>query len=156
MLQINIPGFSALKLNYALIDYNGTLAVDGEPLAGVRERLDLLSRALTIHVLTADTFGTVRQKLQGLPCSVNVLGKEHQDVAKCQFVENLGAKSTVCIGNGKNDRLMIEKAALGIAVIMEEGASLASVLTADLVFTRITDALDILLNPLRLTASLRS
>lgn len=156
MLSITIPGFGELKLNHLVLDYNGTLAVDGEPISGVKERLNRLSSNLTIHVLTADTFGTVRQKLKDWSCSVDVLCKDHQDEAKCRFVENLGAESTVCIGNGKNDRLMISTAALGIAVIMEEGASMKSVMAADLVFTHITHALDILTNPLRLTASLRS
>jgi hypothetical protein len=39
MLEINIPGFKDQCLSHLVLDYNGTLACDGRPLAGVRERL---------------------------------------------------------------------------------------------------------------------
>ena len=155
MISISIPGFGSLNLAHLVLDYNGTLAVDGEPVPGVIERIERLSQDLEVHVITADTFGTVKQKFEKRPCTVSVLGKENQDQAKLAYVNNLGAELTACIGNGRNDGLMLEGCALGMAVILREGASVRTVQSADLVFTCITDALDILLNPLRLTASLR-
>lgn len=155
MISLSIPGYGDLNLAYLVLDYNGTLAVDGEPVDGMGERLVRLSRDLSIHVITADTFGTVRKNLEGLPVTVAVLGNEHQDQAKLDYVNSLGADATACIGNGRNDRLMIESCALGMAVILNEGAYPGTVQAAKLVFTRITDALDVLSNPLRLTAGLR-
>jgi soluble P-type ATPase len=155
MISLSIPGYGELNLSHLVLDYNGTLAVDGEPVDGVFERLARLSRDLAIHVITADTFGTVRNKLAGVPVTVAVLGKDRQDLAKLDYVNSLGADVTACIGNGRNDRLMIEACALGMAVILGEGAFARTVQAATLVFTRITDALDVLSNPLRLTAGLR-
>jgi soluble P-type ATPase len=60
------------------------------------------------------------------------------------------------VGNGRNDRLMLKAAALGIAVLQKEGAAASALAAADLVLPNITDALDALEHPLRLIASLRS
>jgi soluble P-type ATPase len=51
---------------------------------------------------------------------------------------------------------MLKATALGIAVILEEGASRDTLLAADVVCSRIVSALELLRNPLRLTATLRS
>ena len=56
----------------------------------------------------------------------------------------------------RNDRLMLKEAALGIAVILKEGASAESVAAADVVCTDIVAALELLQNPLRLIATLRT
>ena len=156
MISITIPGFGELDLAHLVLDYNGTLAVDGEPLPGVVERIKRLSRDVHVHVLTADTFGTVKRIFADLPCTVHVLDKKDQDTAKLAYVKNLGLQNTACIGNGRNDWMMIDECALGMAVILPEGAFPKSILSADLVFSSIADALDVLLSPLRLTASLRS
>jgi soluble P-type ATPase len=63
---------------------------------------------------------------------------------------------TVCIGNGRNDRLMLEEAGLGIAVVQREGAAVPTVLAADVLAPDILAALDLLTHPLRLLATLRS
>jgi soluble P-type ATPase len=156
MINISIPGFGDLALSHLVLDYNGTLALDGEPVAGVMERLDRLGGELRVHVVTADTFGTVEKCFARSACTVRVLGRENQDQAKLAYVRELGLEATACIGNGRNDCLMIEACALGMAVILGEGASIGAVQAADLVFTSITDALDALLHPLRLRASLRT
>jgi soluble P-type ATPase len=62
----------------------------------------------------------------------------------------------VSIGNGRNDQLMLKASALGIAVILAEGIAAETLLASDVVCTSIIDALDLLRNPLRLTATLRS
>ena len=87
---------------------------------------------------------------------VVVLPAGSQDLRKRDYVGELGADITVAVGNGRNDRLMLEKAALGIAVIQAEGAAAATLTCADVVCTNITSALDLLIHPLRLVASLRS
>lgn len=156
MIEIDVPGFGALSLAHLVLDYNGTLARDGELIDGVAERLRALADTLEIHVLTADTFGTARRALAGLPCAVTVLGAGDQAAAKAAVVERLGPRQVVAIGNGRNDRLMLERAALGIAVILEEGAAAATLRAADVVATRIDDALALLGAPARLTATLRS
>ncbi len=156
MIEIDVPGFGVLRLSHLVLDFNGTLARDGRLQIGVRERLAALSRELTIHVLTADTFGQARVELAGIPCELSILPKGGQDVGKRDYVTGLGADTTAAAGNGRNDRLMLETAALGIAVMLEEGAAVGAVTAADVVCGSIGDALDLLRHPLRLVATLRS
>jgi len=156
MLAITIPGYRALRFEHLVLDYNGTLACDGKLIEGVADRLAALSKNLRIYVLTADTFGKAESGLRAVPCELTILPATDQAMAKREYVRNLGPESTICIGNGRNDRLMLREASLGIAVVQEEGAALEALNAADLVCTSICSALDLLLNPLRLVATLRS
>ncbi|MBN1833388.1 MAG: ATPase P [Deltaproteobacteria bacterium] len=156
MIEVAIPGYRTLKLEHLVLDYNGTLAVDGEPLAGVMDALKNLAQSLEVHVLTADTFGKVRSRLEGVPCRLSVLTVKNQDRGKLDYIKALGAEKTVCMGNGRNDRLMLKEAALGVAVILDEGVAVETLNSADVVCTSILSALGLLTNPLRLTATLRS
>jgi hypothetical protein len=36
MLRIDIPDFVELNLEHVVMDYKGTMAVDGEPIQGIR------------------------------------------------------------------------------------------------------------------------
>ena len=71
-------------------------------------------------------------------------------------MRRLGGDNAVAVGNGRNDRLMLQEAALGIAVLQAEGAAVEALLAADLVAPDILAALDLLLVPGALTATLRS
>ncbi len=155
MLSVDIPDSGALRLEHLVVDYNGTLAVDGELIAGVADRLRDLSAKLSIHVVTGDTFGQARAGLAGIPCTLSILAAAGQARAKLDYVERLGVQSTVCVGNGRNDALMLEACALGIAVVQPEGAAGASVRAASVVVPTVLDALDLLRYPLRLVATLR-
>jgi len=156
MIDITIPGGEVLRLNHLVLDYNGTLAADGTLLPGVAERLLVLAENLTIHVITADTHGTVAAKLASQPCALQIIGAGEQDQAKAALVNTLGRETVAAIGNGRNDCLMLKEAVLGIAVIQEEGASPLALLAADVVCRDILDALDLLTTPARLQATLRN
>ena len=155
MIALDVPGFGTLRLEHLALDFNGTLAVDGALLPGVAERLVSLSTVLAIHVVTADTHGTAARSLSGMPCTLDMLPVSEQAAAKRRFVEALGAERVVAIGNGRNDRLMLETARLGIAVVQAEGAAAATLAAGDLVAPTIADALDLLIHPRRLLATLR-
>jgi soluble P-type ATPase len=156
LIEHSIPGFGLLRLEHLVLDYNGTLALDGRLLPGVKTRLRALARRLQVHVLTADTFGTARRALAGTPCDLAVLGAARQDLAKARYVRRLGAARTACVGNGRNDRAMLRLARLGVAVMQGEGAAVQALVAADVAVDSIADALDLLLQPRRLTATLRS
>jgi soluble P-type ATPase len=155
MLKISIPGSRELQLSHLVLDYNGTIAEDGEPISGLAQRLEKLREILKIHVVTADTHGTVREKLGGAPVTITVIGLDRQDLAKEAYIEELGVDSVVAIGNGRNDGLMLQKATLGIGVIQKEGAAAEVIRGADLFCTSILDSLDLLLHSDRLRATLR-
>jgi soluble P-type ATPase len=156
MLEIDIPGYRVLRLAHLVLDYNGTLACDGELLDGVRERLATLAGMLQLHILTADTFGKARAQLVDVPCDLSILPAEDQDRRKLEYIQRLGPETTVCVGNGRNDRLMLQEAGLGIVVVQAEGAAVQTVLAADVLAPDVLAALDLLTHPLRLVATLRS
>ena len=156
MLEINIPGGRRLQLKHIVLDYNGTIACDGNLISGVKENLVALADKLQIHILTADTFGNARRGLEGIKCELSIIAPESQDIGKLDYVKRLGAENTVCVGNGRNDQLMLKEAALGIAVILEEGVAAATLSAADVVCTNIVSALELLENPMRLIATLRT
>jgi soluble P-type ATPase len=155
MVEIKIPGYVDLFIEHLVLDYNGTIAVDGIPLPGVLEILSELSRSLNIHVITADTHGSVKDQLQLENISVHILEEGNQCEQKKVFVTQLGASKSVAIGNGYNDYLMLKEAIIGIAVLQKEGLSYEALANSDLVFSSIIDALDCLRYPIRLIASLR-
>jgi len=156
MISLDIPGFGGLELAHLVLDYNGTLAVDGRLLPGVTEALTGLAPKLQLHVITADTFWLAREQLAALPVELTIVPAENQAAAKLQYVSKLGVTEVVAIGNGRNDEEMMRAVALGIALIQREGASPATVLAADVVCASIVDALELLSNPKRLTATLRA
>jgi len=156
MIEVEIPGERALRIEHLVLDFNGTLACDGALLAGARDRLIRLSGSLRIHVVTGDTFHRARAELAGLPCDLHILAALEQARAKLDYVQRLGAERTACVGNGRNDALMVEAAALGIALIQAEGAAAATVRAADIVARDVCDALDLFFNPQRLVATLRA
>src|SRR2546428_6498668 len=152
-MQVAIPGFGTLRLQHLVLDYNGTLALDGRPWPGVKPGLKRLARSVRIHVVTADTFGKARTGLRGVDCKLEILAGGGEDRAKAAYVRRLGPGRVVGIGNGRNDRLMLRVAAVGIAVVQAECASTEAVAAADLVARSVIDALDLLLQPRRLVAS---
>ena len=156
MLEIDVQGYKQLQLSELVLDYNGTLACDGHPLEGIKDLLNALSDKLHVHVLTADTFGKVKNELSDVKCRIIIIPQDDQDIRKLDFIKKLGPEKTVCIGNGRNDRLMLKEAALGIAVIQKEAAAVETVMAADVVAPDISAALGLLSNPLRLVATLRS
>jgi soluble P-type ATPase len=155
MIKITTPGWGQLSLKHLVLDYNGTMAVDGKLLPGVKSLLVKLSGDLNIHVLTADTFGLAGKYLANLPVKLTVMPEKGQDRGKRDFIRKLGAKNCVCIGNGLNDSLMLKEASLGICLIQKEGASTFSLSCADVICLSVNDALELLLKPKRLIATLR-
>jgi P-type E1-E2 ATPase len=155
VISIDIPGRGLLQIEHLVLDFNGTLALDGALLDGVAEALRTLSERVDIHVVTADTNGRASEALRGLPCALQVLVPGAEAEAKLRHVQQLGPQRTACIGNGRNDALMLREAALGIAVIGEEGLATEALLAAGIVARSIGSALGLLLEPVRLKATLR-
>lgn len=155
-MKLDIPGYGELSLDHAVMDYNGTLAVDGRLAHGVKDALNRLSDNLALHVITADTFGRAAEGLKNIDCKLHVLTGADHTAAKRDFVEALGARQTVSIGNGRNDRMMLRASGLGIVVMLDEGAAMEALMAADIVCPSILSALGLLENPLRLKATLRS
>jgi soluble P-type ATPase len=155
MLVIEIPGYGILELEHFVTDFSGTLSEDGIILPGVREKLNELARELKIHVITSDTFGHATEELQGVDCTLHVLEGENHTIQKEQYVKNLGAERVVALGNGNNDIRMLRAAKLGIVVCLREGCSRKTFCASQVFVLSPIDAIDLLLFPKRLIATLR-
>lgn len=156
MLQLPIPGENTYSIEHLVLDFNGTLGLDGGLIDGVEDVLDSLAKKMSLHILTADTHGNVARKVNELPASLHIIGGLRQDVEKYNFIQQLGSSGVAAIGNGRNDALMLQEAALGIAVIQSEGCAGLLIAYADVICASIIDALELLVYPARLQATLRN
>ena len=157
MLKLEIQGYEdPLEIENIVFDYNGTLAVDGrmsrETKEGIRK---LAAEGFKVTVLTADTFGTVKDQCSGLPVQVMVFDKGNAEESKRKIVTQLVAGKTAAMGNGRNDMAMLAEARIGIAIIGQEGAFTGLLQTADIAVTSIENAMELFLNPKRIEATLR-
>ncbi len=155
MIEIDVPGRELITIEHLVLDYNGTIAEDGQLIDGVAERLTELGSKVEVHVLTADTYGTVREQCAGLGIHIETFPRAGAADCKLEIVRNLGSH-VMCIGNGFNDVKMFDEAALAVAVIEKEGTFAGLIAHADIVNKSIVDALDLLLNTDRMRATLRS
>jgi len=155
MITVDIPRYRRIDAEHLVLDYNGTLAIDGNIIDGVKSMLNKLSERVKIHILTADTFGMAKESLKDVNCHLKILKSDIEDIEKVSYIEELNEATVIAIGNGSNDSLMLKEAAIGIALIQKEGASVQALTNADIVCTSILDALELVENPLRIKATLR-
>jgi soluble P-type ATPase len=155
MLRIPIPGRDELVIENVVFDFNGTLAADGKIKPEVKEMIGRIRELADVFILTSDTYGSVVNECRDLGVTVRVLNGSNCSPEKRDFVERLGTGSTICVGNGMNDIDMFDACALSFIIIGEEGCSARALLKADIAVGNITDALAMILNPRRITATLR-
>jgi P-type E1-E2 ATPase len=155
MIELRIPGRGALQIEHLVTDVNGTLAIDGQLISGLKQRIASLRDRITVHLLTADTHG--RQSLIDEQLALEAVRIQPGDEAaqKAEYVRSLGSNAVVAIGQGANDSAMLKESALGICVMSQEGVAVEALLAADLVVPDIFAAFDLLEKPLRIVASLR-
>ena len=156
MLEIKIPGYKTLNIQHLVLDFNGTIAKRGKLIEGVKEKLDKISGIIEVHILTADTFGTVRDEFSGNEINIEIIDENQRSIDyKKEFIKSLGKESVIAIGNGNNDSKMLKTAELGIAIIGGEGAAINSLWNAEVAVNSIMDALNLITNKKGLIATLR-
>ncbi len=154
-MRIDIPGWGSVDVENIVIDLNGTTATDGRIPLEIKEKIESLSHLAKIYVLTADTQGTADNEVANMSVEAIKIEEEESKQGKFDFLKTLDLERTVAIGNGSNDQLILKEAALGIAVMGDEGVSVSAIKNADLVVKHIQNALDLFLKPKRLIATLR-
>ena len=90
---VSIPGMQNYEVTDLVMDFNGTLAVEGSLIEGVRERLIEIGKLLRLHVVTADTFGMAKIELRDLPVKIHILKPGEQARQKAEYVSTIGAFS---------------------------------------------------------------
>jgi len=155
LIEITIPGRGSYKFKHLVLDLNGTIALDGEITKGVEDRFHQLGSLVSISIVTADTHVSAWQLEENLDVKIYKIEGGKEDAQKLALVQQLGKENTICIGNGSNDASMLKESALGVCALGREGASVEAIMSSDLVVSDINDALDLLLKPDRLIATLR-
>ena len=153
-MLIDIPCGTKYEIKYLVFDYNGTIAQDGILESCFLNRISKFKN-LEVFVITADTYGTVEKQMMKSDIKVSIISKENGMKDKLEFVSSLGANHVIAFGNGNNDRLMLEKAGIGICIIGSEGASIKALTASDLVVNSLEEALNYIDNPQKLIAGLR-
>ena len=158
-ITIDIPGFGKLQITAVLSDYTGTLSFNGKLSPGVKERLLRLAQLVDVHIVTADSFETADKELQGLPLICRKLDGPGEDEQKQRYAMELNPRCLASFGNGVNDRLHMklvkEAGGLTIAVENGEGCAHEALRHANIFVAGAANALDLLLEPIRLRATLR-
>lgn len=155
MINFLIPGHDNVKIENILIDFNGTLAIDGVLHEGISDKLIELSKIVDITVVSADTNGTVLTQLQDLPIKFRTFDGKNVSEEKKNILRQMNPVRTAVIGNGFNDHKMMREARLAIGVMEEEGICSSLFSFTDIIVANIHDALDLFLKPHRIIATMR-
>jgi soluble P-type ATPase len=153
-MKIDIPGWGSVDIENIVIDLDGTMATDGKIPLEVKEKIGALSHLAKIYILTANTQGSANEEILGMKAELITVPNEDSKRGKLDFLKTLNLEMTVAIGNGSNDQLILKEAALGIAVLGDEGVSVSAIKSADIVVKNIQSALDLFLKPKRLITTL--
>jgi P-type E1-E2 ATPase len=155
VIEIEAPGRDVYRLDHLVLDVNGTIAVDGQLIEGVAERLAEVRGLIQIHMITADTRGRQEAIDAQLGMKAVRILSENESAQKAAFVARLGGEGVCAVGNGAIDAGMLREARLAIAVLGEEGLAVEALNASDVVVPHINAALDLLLDLQRLVATLR-
>lgn len=146
-------GESEYNLSEIVLDLNGTLAVNGKFVKGVKQRIEKLKElGFTMYLLTGDQRGTAAEQAKSLGIQVIITptGKEKE-----AFTKTLKKKSLVAIGNARIDIGTFKHASLRIATVQSEGIHAQILKHVDIVVPSINSALDLLINPDIFCATMR-
>jgi soluble P-type ATPase len=158
-LAIDIPGFGKRVIYTVISDYTGTLSCRGRKLtSGVKRLLLRLVKVVDLEIITADTYGTARQQLQGIVVPY-LLVSRRQDIEKRDFARKFNLRHVAAFGNGNNDRLLLAAVkrsdGLAIAVDNGEGCAVDALIHAHVFVCGAVSALGLLVNTRALKATLR-
>ncbi len=148
-----VPGVGELELDTIIFDLNGTLTVRGMLSQGVAERLQRLKNFGYTCVLFS---GDQRGNAQKLAQELRILFVPTKDTeAKRVAAQKYDKEHTVAIGNGRIDIGVFENAKVRIGTLQAEGVHTVILAHIDILVPSIMDALDLLLDPDSLAATMR-
>ena len=113
MISVPIPGWGELSIEYLMVDFNGTAALDGKLKKEVKDVVEKISRYVKVFIITADSYDSVDSELGASSVTFIKVNKHASGDEKAKVVRELGPEKVVAIGNGSNDALMFKESALG-------------------------------------------
>lgn len=154
-MNVHIPNFKTLEIHNIVLDFNGTIAKDGIFLTHLSGILKELTTMFTVYVITADTNESVRAQMQSYDVNITILQTLDHTQEKADLIKSLKPSTCIAIGNGNNDVMMLDVASIGICVMGDEGCASQALMKSDIVCRNVQDALELILKPHRLIATLR-
>ena len=149
----DIPGQGKVEIKTLVLDLNGTLAVNGKLVEGVKERLDELNKKdLEIVFFSGDTRGNAQYLANDLGIKFE---KASNAADKSKLIEKYEPMKCAAIGNGLIDEIKLSKARIAIVTIQAEGVHKKSLMEADIIVPSINDALDLFLDEKKMIATMR-
>ena len=155
MITLAIPGRPVIQISNIALDFNGTIAFDGEISDEVGLLIRQLAQATNVYVLTADTYGTARRQCEPLGVEVRTFTSGAAAGEKRAIVESLPGV-TACVGNGFNDIEMCDAADFSVGVLDGEGLCPQLLGHVDVLARSSAEALALFLNTDRIRATLRA
>jgi soluble P-type ATPase len=152
----NIPNFGKIEIHNILLDLNGTLTNYGNYPNELKKLIDQAKTHFDVYLISANTRGTLDRIANELGIkAIHIPKTKSETKSKLTTLRVLKPEHTIAIGNGNNDMEIITQAVIGIGVIGNEGASIQSLISSDLVVHNIIDAFKIILDGKALIATLR-
>lgn len=142
--MVDLPGRDPVTMAELVIDFAAASSHDGRLLPGVVERLAQLAKRIRITVVTTEACNQARQQLADLPVEVQNIAAGSDRRA---YVAKIGAGLVVAVSSASDDTLMLEAAAIGIAVADGQAAADELGAAADVVCRDIDEALDLVGDP---------
>lgn len=150
----DIPGHDKLEIKTVILDLNGTLSVGGQIVDGSKERLAKLKElGFRIVLFTGNTRNDADAICEQLGIEWRLANNA---VDKMNLAKEFEPSTCASIGNGLIDLELMKSVALRIVTLQAEGAHVQTMLNSDIVVPTFIDALDLLIDPQRLVATLRS
>jgi len=158
-VTLKVAGFGDRHITTLVSDYDGTLSCQGEVTEEIKSRLLRLADSVDIHILTADRKAKSNDCFGRMPVVIHILSSKDQDVQKRNYLQNFTPSNVAVFGNGNNDRLLLQlvknNGGLCVAIDNGEGCSIEALLNSHLLVHGAVQALDVLLDPDRFSATLR-
>lgn len=152
-MTLDIPGQGTLTIETIIFDLNGTLAIGGELVKGVEDKLLKLKQAgFKLILFSGDSRGNAPELAQRTGMTlINVTNGQD----KLKETLKLNPQTCASIGNGLIDKPMMQAVRLAIVTLQAEGVHTETLSQSDLVVPTVNDAIDLFLDTYRLIASLR-
>ncbi|MCT4633837.1 MAG: HAD hydrolase family protein [Firmicutes bacterium] len=154
-MKLNIPSYGEYEIKNLIFDYNGTIAKKGQVIEGLKEVIVALCQDFNVFIVTADTYGSVRENFKDTPVKIKIISGDHEADLKLKALFEIGPENSISFGNGRNDVHMLKQSAIGIGIIGSEGMASSLVQSADILVKSIFDAVDLVNNKNSLIATLR-
>lgn len=143
-MKYNINGVGEIEINTIVMDINGTLALRGKIITGVKNKLsELKEKGFKLILVSSDQRGNAQEIANDLEIEFYAAKTLEE---KAEFMQSLNPENTAAIGNARIDIGLFKNAKLSIATLQAEGIHTGIIKHVDIIVPSIIDALNLLLD----------